>query len=128
MDWVEKRARMEHGIPEFWNVFCIEIDNTLATFRKEYGQERRANVLPKRMGDCVHIMYAAYGSSQAERAIDICLDKARRRIFSRIEGEEMASLRFDSDTEGKPVLVDGNGVPITSDQASEFFLKTFLFP
>ena len=63
-----------------------------------------------------------------DRSIDVCLDLASRRIFSRIEGAETASLRFDSDAQGKPVLVDSAGAPLTNDQASEFFLKTFLYP
>jgi hypothetical protein len=128
MNWLERRALMERGIPEFWNVFCIEIEQTLAAFRKEYGQQRGAHAFPKRMGNCIHLIYAAFSSTQAERAIDICLDLAGRRVFSRIEGEEQASLGFHADPEGKPVLVDADGAPVTNDQASEFFLKTFLFP
>ena len=128
MNWVERRALLEGGIPEFWNVLCIDLEQALAAFGQEFGQKRKAVAIPKRKGDCIHIMYVPFGAPQPERAIDICLDRAQRRVFSRLDGEERTSRRFESDPEGKPVLVDDEGSPITNDQASELFLRAFLFP
>jgi hypothetical protein len=124
MNWVDRRARMENGIPEFWNLFAIHTEQVASSFNRGYSNKQNATASAKRISDCIHLTYESK-SSQLE-AIDVCLDKVTRRIFSRIEGAEQVSLTFNSDADGKPVLVDGDGNEITKDQASEFFLKTFL--
>jgi len=112
---------MEHRLPEFWNLFCIEVEQLLASFRRAYTNERGATVAAKRVGNCLHITYALLNSRQSERALDICLDSGACRVFSRIEGEEKSFMRFDSDIEGKPALVNAENTAITAEQASDSF-------
>lgn len=127
MDWVEKHASMERGLSECWNLLCIEIEQALLSFRKAYTNELSVTANSKRMGDCLHVTYSPLSGSRG-RAIDVCLDRANLRVFSRVEGKEKLWLSLGPDEEGKPILRDDEGVLITSERASEFFLRKFLFP
>jgi hypothetical protein len=127
MNWVERRDRQDSGMPEFWNLFYIDIEETAKSFRQSsHARAEKLMSIVKRKNGCAHVILANSDSSKPERSIDICLDEERRRIFSRIEGEETASLSFGLDGD-KVCLLDMEGKPMTNDQASEFFLKSFFF-
>ena len=74
MNWVERRDLRDSGGPEFWNLFCIEIqESTLKAFRKSnHARERGVTALATRVNDCLHIVYARPSTAKPEVAFRNC--------------------------------------------------------
>jgi len=98
MNWVERRDVQDAGMPELWSLLCIQFEQVAESFGKTlYARNNRLIVAAKRIKNCVHVVRATTDGSQPEESIEVCLDEKGRRVFSRINGEERASLSFGSD-------------------------------
>jgi len=128
-NWVKRRDNLEANIPDAWNLICISIEQAATAFAyTRYARERKSICVARRINDCVHMVIAPVSGGPSEETFDICLDRKKHRVFSRHETVEKASLKFVADSQDKAVLVGKDGSQLTEDQASEFFMKSFLFP
>jgi hypothetical protein len=127
-NWVDRRARLESAIPEFWNLFCIEMEGAVSSFEKRYGKEPPTKIAGKRIANCFHLVATTWNTESHERSMDVCLDLKRRKLFSRTDGVELAFLRFGLDAAGVLSLFRSDNSPATKDEASQFFLEGFFFP
>ena len=128
MNWSERLERVNAGIPEFWNLFCICIEQIAESFaHSQFARTDHLIAVPKRIKICVHIVRSKAGSTGLQHSIDLCLDKEGHRVFSRVEGEELLSLKIGLDRDQSVCVLDEQGSPITNDKASELFLRKFLY-
>ncbi len=116
-------------MPELWNLLFIQLEQSASSYGSTpFARERNLIAVTKRIGDCIHIIRSSASMNTPEAAMDVCLDKPGRRVFSRIGDEEQKSLRIGLDARRNVCLIDATGAPVTNDQASRFFLEDFLFP
>jgi hypothetical protein len=127
MSWIEEREQLESEIPEAWNLLRIALEQAAEAFGiTEFARAGKVFATAKLINTCVHVVVAATGMSSG-RAIDICLDKKGRRVFSRDNGQELESISFCRGDDGNICLVDSAGVGVTTDRACEIFLRPFFF-
>lgn len=128
MNWSERRELVDAGIPEFWNLFCIGMEQVAESFGySKLAREHHLIAVPKRISSCLHIVRSKANSTGVRHSIDVCLDKAGRRVFARVEDNERFSLKIGLDGDHNVCLVDEQDSPVTNDRASELFLETFLY-
>jgi hypothetical protein len=128
MSWVEDRDRLYSGIPEFWNLFCIEIEETAKAFRRSsFAADHKLTCAVSANRGCRHVTRLKMGAGKPEGYVDLCLDEDSRRVFSRIGESEQSSLNFGLDAQASVCLLDSEGVPMSLQQACKFFLGEFLF-
>ncbi len=132
MNWVERRRAQEGTIPGVWESLYLEMRETVKSYDELYACRQRAATAAEIKGDCLHVTFEPLWPGKVDaperRSIDICLDLARRSVFSRIAGKEILRISFSADSEGKARLTDHDGNVLTFDQVSELFLEPFFFP
>jgi len=129
MTWIDARATEDSGMPELWNLLFIQIEQAAASYgRTPFARERNLIAATRRIENCIHVIRSSASMNTPEAAIDVCLDKAARRVFSRIGDVEQKSFRVGLDAARNVSLIDPAGVAMTNDQASRSFLEDFLFP
>ena len=127
MSWIDEREQLDADIPEAWNLFCIAIEQTAEQFGvTAFARAEKVFAAAKRINSCVHVVVAPIGQSSG-KALDICLDRIRRRIFSKDNEKELESLRLERGRDGNTCLVDSHGKAVSVDRATEIFLRRFLF-
>lgn len=127
MNWVERRDANYVGIPELWDRLCIRMEQAADSYQTTtFARERSGSATPDRVRNCLHITKGRFG--QPDGSLDICLDTATRRVFSRIPGEqEQRSLPILEGPDGRPFFQSSEGAPMGLDEVSRYFLESFLF-
>lgn len=129
LNWVERRGRLEANIPEAWNLICIAIEQAAESFGATgYARERKLVSVATRIGSCMHVVKTQLTDCASTAAIDICLDRKGRRIFSKQDAREISRLVFRGDANGAARVADGQGIVLSEDEVAEVFLNYFLFP
>jgi hypothetical protein len=127
VNWSKRREVVDAGISEFWDLFCIGIEQVAESFGySRFAREHHLIAVAKRVNSCLHVVRSK-ANSNAPQSIDVFLDKDRRRIFSRVDGEERLSFKIDLDGDRNLCLLDEQGSPLKDDKASALFLEKFLY-